>query len=800
MNRRLAVISIILVCLIIVTHVVAISAQTVDINILFLNVEPGDIDDVSPVKYKEGIEESGFIPQLYPDVCLRAVVPSSEKYSIKVPAGMPDISTYLAVKSPTCYTMEEDRKYKIPTNGPSILAQKDQILQGWIKEFKAKIAADSSLDVFKKGFKWDQATFEEYENLGTTWTVGDVDPATGQGKDTVYGGREDPKEFMFPIPTDPLPVITIRATTHFKWKIKVPIDVNEPGMSGLGNLYLGNQDDQMNDIIRVIILDMTPPVAVGFTPNVLFGTSGDRIRDFNTRKAARNVTLIPDNPAELTVLVADNAQYSWVADIGVYHDRAKLSCLVYAETYVAGFSKDDPSGRDPSRIEKQTGEFYVGVGEPPEGVGEFVWVGPINLAEYYAGGSAQKDLPTATVPETTFDAAQGAGQNVDLLNIHLWKVPLPSLENALHARLLAQVPKIKDRRATFLSHQFASACFFQYLSNELGAAHTIDNLIYDGPGGSGISLGGFDILRFTVAVSDAAGNWSVPDFLSPQPAMDPLAHLTKYSYKASVTGDIKPYFDENRPKIQHNYQMPLVVFDNDKPNPMLLVTAKGADGSTRTTRYYIPNGDLADLEPSSPVPQINPWVNDYQVWEFDADGESDAMKFLKDHDRERYEEYKKSLQIQENSRVVYEVVGYDNVNKWVVREDPFSYFGVTTPIAYSDGAKDDSMIRPVTWKIIDPTTEADPQLASLLYEDPAAKTYVYPDYVYRNVEDSKDYGVEFTVHDRSNFNDPAQNGGLTFNWRTLRLKFKILKNNATWEGIEKLGSKEQVEHDSNKDK
>ena len=133
-------------------------------------------------------------------------------------------------------------------------------------------------------------------------------------------------------------------------------------------------------------------------------------------------------------------------------------------------------------------------------------------------------------------------------------------------------------------------------------------------------------------------------------------------------------------------------------------------------------------------------------------------------------------------------------------KDPFTYYGISTPITTGD-VQDESLIRPVTWKIIDPTAENDPSQTDTLYENAKDKIYMYPDHVFRNIDESKEYGVEVVVHDRSNFNEPSQNGGLTYNQRILRLKFKVLKDNNSWNNnLEKMGSEESIDRDSEKNK
>lgn len=780
-------------------------ANADDTVIIFKGARPyvSTEDTLKPPDY----DPKDFIPLLYPLVALKEGIGKEVFFTIKTPASMVDITNLMNDSAGTCYTMDEDRDYQFGTNIDDIMKEKDNILKGWKIVFKRELQSVAGLQNLASALDVDSAVFSKFDLTEIEWTVTDTelstDPASKSAIEILKGTGKEPI-FNFKVPTDPFPSLAIYARAYFSWEIKIPI----VGPSGsVASFILGNEREFMPDLIRVNVLDRTPPIIMTFTPSVLFGTSGDHIVDFNARRNLRNIAEIPENESNVKMMVFDNARYGMLKGQGVLHDPNRIQCLFYFETFVTSITPDSSriGGRQPSRIEKMTGEFYSGSSEPPQGIGQLIWVGPISLDEYYvkSGGGALKDLDSAVKPES-IPGLIGTVDN-EAHCVHKWNIPIADLEKALRERMYEQYKDKIDptRRVTLLSHQFASTGKFQFFPDELFQTHWIDDVVYYSPNETtGKHLGGFEILRATAAVSDASGNWLLPE--TEMIGWDARKDLLPYYYRENVDGviSLKPFFDASENSqvvVQHRMVMPVVVFDNDKPNPMLLVTAKGADGSTRTTRFYIPNGDLADLENGGKDPKINPWVNDDQVWEFDAAGESPTMKFLKDHDRERYEEYMKALQIQENSRVVFETIGYDNVNKWVVREEPFSYFGIVTPIAFSAGVQDDSMIRPVTWKINDPTTAADPQLESLMYEDKQNNTYVYPDYVYRNVDETQEYGAEFTIHDGSNFNDPDRNGGIMNNWRTLRLKFKILKNNATWEGIEKLGSKEQVEHDSKKD-
>lgn len=578
-------------------------------------------------------------------------------------------------------------------------------------------------------------------------------------------------DVQFGTPIDPLPSVGIVARHYFKWSIKSPD----------GSVEYGN-DEEFIPISPVgfLIADKTPPNAIGFSPSVLFGTTGDTIAKFNEHRDRRGISLVPANPGELLLFVSDNARYAYAGGQGVHHKRDNIQALLYAETYLTSVTDEKPA-RAVRPIEHKIGEYFQGNDAPPAypaGMGKFAFVGPIDL---------RKDL--GLVPQTTMNAVAGAGQDSETINIHVWRIPVADLESKLHARLLAQygAELSGQRRPAFLDHHFAGAVFFEYLEKSWQPPHWNDNLAYSDIDGNALQLGGFDFLRITAAVSDAAGNWTLPE------ASDAFLEWdAKNDIPAGTAARVSAY---------HRFLMPLVVFDNDKPNVVLMVTAQGRSGETRTTRFTIPNGDLAhkEKEQSGAPGEIGPWFNDDPVWIFDWKGESPTMQWLKANDPKRFDEFKQSLEILENTRVIFDCVAYDNVNKIVRRDDNdlFTKWGVVTPVAMPKDATDLELERPITWRIFDPTVPDE----SMLYEDPADKMYVYPDYIFRKVDETKmepsadgssGYGVEVLVNDRSNFNDPARNAGSMTNWRKVQLWFKVIPSAGT--GIDRMGNEEKVGH------
>jgi hypothetical protein len=232
---------------------------------------------------------------------------------------------------------------------------------------------------------------------------------------------------------------------------------------------------------------------------------------------------------------------------------------------------------------------------------------------------------------------------------------------------------------------------------------------------------------------------------------------------------------------------------------MIMVTAQGRDGETRTTRFTLPNGDLAarEREESGGRPNSAPTSTWTTQWVFDWKGESETMKWLEKNDKKRFDEFKASLEILENSRVIFEVAAYDNVNKYVRMEGPnkeYCKYGIWTPQVMPKDVTDLQFERPMTWKINDPTVPDE----EMLYEDRPAKVFVYPDYIYRRAIPEKmapsadgrsGYGVEVLVErPRLVQRDPARTaarpptGGRSSSW------FNVLPSEEV--GVDRMGNQE----------
>lgn len=681
------------------------------------------------------------------------------------------------IKGIKAYAVEEDAPFTLHTNVQEFWAAVEPKLKEKIskdKGYRAIIGqgveipqGECELTIRNKRVRWQIAEFE-IDGAG----------ATKPGGGRVIEEREIPAEGGdgalvmgkgFPVPNDPH-YFHITARHYYEWEIRSPD----------GKVVFGNRADMVWDSIVMKVIDNTPPRSVYFMPSVLFATSGDEIAAYNGIADLLGAPW-PRNGEEIVMIVPDNAQHAFEQLVGVRHDSRKVQAKIYAETYVSRVTPTPP-GRTHMPVEKSFQEYCDGEGNPPEGLGKFVWAGPIDLRE-------DLGLTPQTVPQP--------GSNPEVLNLHVWRIPIAALEKKLHEALLARHgPELEappERKLRFLDHHFASGSMFEYRDPAWEPVHIpsgdLQYTAIDDPAPR--SLGKLDFLRITAAACDAAGNWSLP------------VERTLLDWNAAgdvASGGEIPLSGAQR-VAHHASFLPLVVFDDDRPNPMIVVTAQGRDGEVRTTRFTIPNGDLAarDREESGASDEIAPYANRDPEWIFDWKGESPAMKWLEKNDPKRFKEYKAALEILENTRVVFEVAAYDNVNKYVSMKGPagaYCKFGIWTPQVKPKDSPGIQFERPVTWRIHDPTVPDE----EMLFEDRATKIYIYPDHIYRAVDQKRmapsadgrsGYGVEVLVNDASPFNDPAKNGGMTANWRKIGLWFNLLPSESV--GVDRLGNEETVD-------
>lgn len=716
-----------------------------------------------------------------------AVLPTDGSLYYRIEPVPKDPKLMKSIESPVkgikAFAIEEDLPLTLKSNVDEFWSQVEPKLKEKIRNdpgYRALVSQGvdvpdgaCELTLSDKRVRWTITEFEVDPS-------GSVSPGAGHVVDEkeVSGDADGGSLSLgkgFPVPDDPHYYL-ITARHYYQWEIKTPD----------GKISFGNKADMVWDSVIMKVLDNTSPAGVYFSPNVLFGTTGDAIAAYNEIRD-RHGAPYPANESDIFMIVPDNARYAFEQLVGFRHDPRKVQAKLYAETYISRVTATPPA-RKQMPIEKAFQEYCEGEQSPPEGMGRFVWVGPIDLRE---------DL--GLVPQTVPQEKSG---NPEVLNVHVWKIPVAELEKKLLAALIAryggELEAPPERKLQFLDHHFASGSVFEYREEAWEPLHLpARDIDYTGSKGDAKpqALGKLDFLRITAAVSDAAGNWTLPQ----------EGGLLTWNAANDVATGGAIRLEGAQKTLHHVGFLPLVVLDNDKPNPMILVTAQGRDGEIRTTRYTIPNGDLAvrEREESGGTPQIGPYTNIDHEWVFDWKGESPTMQWLAENDPKRHDQYKRDLEILENTRVIFEVEAYDNVNKYVRMEGPnnaYCKYGIWTPQVMPKDVTDLQFERPVTWKIVDPTVPDE----DMLYEDKAAKVFVYPDYIYRKVDPARmapsadgksGYGVEVLVNDIGSFNDPAKNGGSATNWRKIVLWFNVIPSSD--KGIDKMGNQEQVDREKN---
>jgi len=267
-------------------------------------------------------------------------------------------------------------------------------------------------------------------------------------------------------------------------------------------------------------------------------------------------------------------------------------------------------------------------------------------------------------------------------------------------------------------------------------------------------------LRYTVAISDSSGNFLIPSssVVSDSAVIDRLISI--YS---SMNGG------SNLPTInKHSYFGKIFVLDNIKPVPICVMT------NTRTKKTTIFTMDIGDLS-------SNPYGDSLNEWIFTYTGSSSAMEKLTPSKRK---EFKESLVVAEGDRLVFQILGYDNISKDYISSDGSGNHGISTPIV----GDSPEFYRYQTFEIKDPTAGSQDSLIERKVG--GVKIFVYPDYMFRG-SSSKEQSVSFYITDYSIFRD--KNSALSGNFdvnssflsrvnrRALKLVFKVVKSNFSTE-------------------
>lgn len=504
---------------------------------------------------------------------------------------------------------------------------------------------------------------------------------------------------------------------------------------------------------RVLVYDETPPEDVYYSDRVFFTTTGGKITEFNKRAENYGLTSHPSgsvtmefkNPEEIAVYVRDNNFFASdksgnLPATGFRYGATQPDLAFYVETYKAFYKEsDNPSGSNKlDRVLGETVDTAALGANPATPEGRFGWIGPIWFSDLEKHGWKFNKQQM----EIEGDAATGQKLVNPVVNngiivnkdkccsVFTFTGPLAALEKAvaektgdpeamrysLHFASLAQmfIPVSANDNARFLEHQFND--------ETLGFKEE-------------------KMLRICTAVLDNSGNLRMP-WLSR--TIDQKKVLADFQAKYGTDKLSKAGLCEE--------MMVVVPYDDRLPGAVLSMTNTETNV---TTAFTIPNYDCLASENAAAGSEVYfPFAEQAEVWHFKYDGDTEAMKWLKQKDPKRYDDYVKALTINEDVRLIFDMVGYDNINKYFETVDAdktkVGQYGISTWMAGGDRGPESLYYH--TWRIDDPTgTEALMKAEPVTYDGKSVPLFVYPDYVFRNPEQGKTYKVSFFVEDFSPF-------------------------------------------------
>ncbi|HNY12784.1 MAG TPA: hypothetical protein PKK26_14435, partial [Candidatus Wallbacteria bacterium] len=452
------------------------------------------------------------------------------------------------------------------------------------------------------------------------------------------------------------------------------------------------------------VVDMEPPHNAALSPQSLYATSGDKISEFNDIISKQGLDAkygAQKNPDGLAVTIIDDNPFGDMKQSKLRHNLSNVDGFILVETYNEKYKQYDYNNppkqqiADPFDLEST---IYETLDESAPVSGKFSFLTPIKISS----------IPGASIRSKKIGGNSGSKDNM----AYFFYVPIAGLE--------AELEKLGPGFSKTPVH-YASMSSFQPLDRDAKAEYKSRQ---------------HKALRLTFAACDSSGNWLVPDpsILNDQSSFNSLIN-TIFSLNPTQLGKIK----YNTHQITSN----LYVFDNKPPNPLIVMTNTETN---HTDIFTLPNSDASAA----------PYLNTAPLWEFDAAGNSEAMKSFSAEECERF---KNALKISEDVRLIFKVMAYDNINKSLVQSDLMLCHGISTPLTLGSQNNKDSM-RYITWKISDPMCGNN----SLLTEDLAGqKLFVFPEYIFRSPDPSRGQSVEFEVSDTSPFRSPAVNLNEPFN-------------------------------------
>lgn len=444
------------------------------------------------------------------------------------------------------------------------------------------------------------------------------------------------------------------------------------------------------------VVDMEPPHNVGVSPERLSAACGGKISEFAAAARAAGVEAkYPANPQAITVTVIDDNPFGASQQARLRHNPSNVDGFVMVQTYTEKYRQFDYNNppkrnlRDPFEVEST---IYEALDENAPGSCAFSYHDPVRISS----------IPGVAIKAVQISQRVGPRDNV----AYVFTIPIAGLEQALEK----QNP--------------------EYSKMPLHFASMSDFRLFD-KGAKGFLPPSQRTLRLTFALSDSSGNWLIPDssFLADQAAYEKLVSGINAISPRSVLGKAKCN--------THQAACEIHVYDDRRPNPVIVMTNTETN---HTDIFTLPNSDLTAA----------PYSNDLPVWEFEPAGASPAMKGLSAEECERF---KNALTISEDVRLLFRVLAYDNINKWLVVDNVTLSHGVSTFVVTGSQSSPDTL-RYVTWKINDPACAN----KSLLVENiGGSELSVFPEYIFRSPDPGRAQSVEFDVSDTSPFRSPPQN-------------------------------------------
>ena len=573
-----------------------------------------------------------------------------------------------------------------------------------------------------------------------TWDKSDEFP--NRINKTVISDKDQVLEFNFP--TDPFS-IKIFSIAFFKY--------NALGVgASVAPVSKWCYGVEWNEII---VYDEEPPSSVAYSSPVLFTTTGGKISEFNKRAEEYDFKhpnpsfkIETKNPEILEVFVKDNNYFAAAkpSDLAsgtpLRFGTTNPDLAFYVERYVTFYKKTDtPSSVN--KIEKMIGETVdndkLGT-QPATPEGRFEWVGPIWGSDLVAKGWKIERYQRESVEENGLEKIvevvvdDGVIKNKSkCCSVFRYSGPITALEKAIDEAVQA---KSGETDASRYNLHFASLSqmFIPALAGD--NTHFLEHTVTDAEAG----IENEKIMRIFTATIDNSGNVSYPVLSQKMPEF-------------LVLKDFNDKFGSSKVKmtVKCNDKIAVIPYDDRLPNPLISVT----NTETNVTSVFrMPNSDCLAEENASAASPLTyfPYAEQADVWHFKYDDSTPAMKWLKQKDPKRYDEYVKALKINEDVRLIFDMAAHDNISKFfeTISSDTVKVgqFGISTPMIGAEKGLENLHFK--TWKIIDPTG-----VESLIYEKKEANEadciFAYPDYVYRNPESGKSYKVSFYVEDFSPF-------------------------------------------------